>query len=87
MLGKNKVPTINLALLGIDNAGHYRVIKFHEETANEMLYLHLLDKDNIMEPIPTPPTENMTKCRGCRFWYHPKCVIEDEEYRKEVEVL
>ena len=27
----------------------------------------------------------MIKCRGCRFWYHPKCVILDEEYRKEVE--
>ena len=27
----------------------------------------------------------MIKCRCCRFWHHPDCIIEEKQYRKDVE--
>ena len=54
--GEEEGPTINLALLGT-GTGHYRVIDFEEATANELLYQHFVDLDNVMDPIGTPQGE------------------------------
>ena len=29
--------------------------------------------------------KTMLKCKGCRHWYHPRCIIDDEDEIKEVE--